>query len=188
MLARKSTILDAAFLVFSRYGYKRSTMNDIASEAGVARQTLYNAFANKETILRAIIRQMTDAMLSDLERVASEGCSLDEAIEMIFNHTARIPFDTIKSSPHAQELIDGFHAAAQEELQAGCEKKVEAVTKLLSRFGTVSIPGASAEQIARLTVVSALLVPKKASDSDELEAFLSTLKALVSNAFHDARA
>ena len=44
---RQGDIVSAAIAVFFRYGLHRVTMEDIAREAGVSRQTVYARFGNK---------------------------------------------------------------------------------------------------------------------------------------------
>jgi AcrR family transcriptional regulator len=51
---REVQILDAALLVFSRRGFDRATVPDIAREAGVAVGTIYNYYQNKRDLLVAI--------------------------------------------------------------------------------------------------------------------------------------
>lgn len=48
-------ILDAALDRFSTFGLRRTTMDDIASSAGVGRATLYRRFAGRDEIVRAVI-------------------------------------------------------------------------------------------------------------------------------------
>ena len=48
---RHLDILKAAWAMFARYGFGKTTMSDIANEAGVARQTVYNAFSSKDSSL-----------------------------------------------------------------------------------------------------------------------------------------
>ena len=43
-------IIEAATSVFLRYGFRRTTMGDIAEAAGVSRPALYLRFCNKEHI------------------------------------------------------------------------------------------------------------------------------------------
>ena len=50
MNEREKKIIEAAVEVFHRYGVKRASMSDIADEAGVSRQTVYNAFSNKDEL------------------------------------------------------------------------------------------------------------------------------------------
>jgi AcrR family transcriptional regulator len=51
------TILAAAKRLFLEAGYDRTSMDAIARDAGLARQTVYNCFQNKEAILQAVIEE-----------------------------------------------------------------------------------------------------------------------------------
>jgi AcrR family transcriptional regulator len=51
--ARRAAILDAAAGVFLRYGYKKTSMDDLARAAGLSRQGLYLHFATKEELFQA---------------------------------------------------------------------------------------------------------------------------------------
>lgn len=47
---RREAILDASVAVFLRYGFRKTSMDDIARAAGLSRQGLYLHFATKETL------------------------------------------------------------------------------------------------------------------------------------------
>jgi AcrR family transcriptional regulator len=51
----KARILDAASALFLERGYARTTIKDIADEAGVARDTVHTAFGSKARVLTALI-------------------------------------------------------------------------------------------------------------------------------------
>src|SRR5258708_36742368 len=51
--ARRLAILEAATPVFLRYGYKKTSMDDLARAAGLSRQGLYLHFENKEALFKA---------------------------------------------------------------------------------------------------------------------------------------
>jgi AcrR family transcriptional regulator len=53
---REQAILSAAMIAFGRYGFARTTMDDIATASGVARTALYRCYRNKEDIFRALAR------------------------------------------------------------------------------------------------------------------------------------
>jgi TetR/AcrR family transcriptional repressor of mexJK operon len=55
---KQQHIITAAKLAFEEKGYAVS-MSDIAKRAGVAKQTLYNHFENKETLFAEVIRDCT---------------------------------------------------------------------------------------------------------------------------------
>jgi len=52
--ATRLAILQAAQRLFERDGYPRTTVEDIAAEAGVALKTVYSAFTTKAGLLRAL--------------------------------------------------------------------------------------------------------------------------------------
>ena len=61
--SRLSAVLDAAVGVFARYGYRKTSMDDVARAAGVSRQGLYLSFANKEELFRrALEHSLSDQL------------------------------------------------------------------------------------------------------------------------------
>jgi AcrR family transcriptional regulator len=58
--ARRTQILDAATRVFARKGFNRSTIRDVAQDAGVADGTIYNYFANKTDLLFGLLDRLND--------------------------------------------------------------------------------------------------------------------------------
>ena len=63
MSEKQANIIEAATATFARYGVKRTTMGDIAEQAGISRQTLYSFYPNKDEILSAAIVSMADQMI-----------------------------------------------------------------------------------------------------------------------------
>jgi AcrR family transcriptional regulator len=59
--ARRAAIVEAARGVFLRYGYRKTSMDDIARAAGLSRQGLYLHFATKELLFEAVVRQVLAA-------------------------------------------------------------------------------------------------------------------------------
>lgn len=61
---KRQSILDAAFTIFARDGYRPATMDVIAAAAGVAKHTVYNHFTDKETLFRAVVSDLSDHALT----------------------------------------------------------------------------------------------------------------------------
>ena len=56
--APQDRILDAAMRVFRRHGFRRSSIEQAAEEAGLTRQALYHHFSSKEALFRAVIERL----------------------------------------------------------------------------------------------------------------------------------
>lgn len=54
---RADFILNSALSLFAKVGYSKSTMNDVANEAGIAVGTIYLYYKNKEDIVRACAKR-----------------------------------------------------------------------------------------------------------------------------------
>lgn len=59
-------IREAGTDIFLRHGYAAATMDMIAAEAGVSKQTVYNHFQNKEGLFKAIIEDLTATLMAPL--------------------------------------------------------------------------------------------------------------------------
>jgi TetR/AcrR family transcriptional regulator, regulator of autoinduction and epiphytic fitness len=52
---RQETVLEAAVGVFARYGFRKTSMDEVARAAGVSRQGLYLLFVDKEALFRSAV-------------------------------------------------------------------------------------------------------------------------------------
>jgi TetR/AcrR family transcriptional regulator, mexJK operon transcriptional repressor len=57
---KRAAILDAATRAFLRAGYLGTSMDQIANEAGVSKQTVYKQFSDKESLFREIVTTTVD--------------------------------------------------------------------------------------------------------------------------------
>jgi AcrR family transcriptional regulator len=61
---KRQAILDAAFEVFAREGYRQASVDTVAATAGVAKHTIYNHFGDKESLFRAAVAALADEALA----------------------------------------------------------------------------------------------------------------------------
>jgi AcrR family transcriptional regulator len=61
---RQAALLDAAVGVFARYGFRKTSMEEVARAAGVSRQGLYLQFANKEELFRKALEHSLSSQLN----------------------------------------------------------------------------------------------------------------------------
>ncbi|NMO17217.1 TetR/AcrR family transcriptional regulator [Pyxidicoccus fallax] len=62
--ARRRKLLDAALTVFLRYGYRKTSMDEVARAAQVSRQGLYLHYATKEELFRATFQHTLEGALA----------------------------------------------------------------------------------------------------------------------------
>jgi AcrR family transcriptional regulator len=60
-IQKKQLVIDTARKLFYKNGYYNTTTNEIAKQAGLSIGTLYSYFADKETILLALLEQYNNA-------------------------------------------------------------------------------------------------------------------------------
>jgi AcrR family transcriptional regulator len=70
--ARQEQVLSVALEVFGRYGFRKTSMDEVARSADISRQGLYLYFASKEELFRAAVGQELDTALCEAS------CCLDE--------------------------------------------------------------------------------------------------------------
>ncbi len=61
-------ILDCALQLFSDFGLRRTTMDDVAAKAGIGRATLYRRFRDKDLLFQAVIFREVRNYLSIIEQ------------------------------------------------------------------------------------------------------------------------
>jgi len=102
---KRTLILDSARTLFRQHGYKRTSMDDIAREAGVAKGTLYIYFVSKERLFIAISEHFEDEMTEKLHEASALELSLAEKIVALMDARIGSILRWKAGTPHAPELI-----------------------------------------------------------------------------------
>ena len=66
---RRQEILEAATKSFSLFGFKATTMDQVAKIANVGKGTIYTFFDNKEDLFHAIVFTMINQMKAEKDAV-----------------------------------------------------------------------------------------------------------------------
>jgi AcrR family transcriptional regulator len=62
-------VLETALTVFTRHGFRKTSIEDIAKAAGISRQGIYFHFKNKDEIFRASVQKSLDDGLRAANRI-----------------------------------------------------------------------------------------------------------------------
>ena len=66
---KKDQIIEAARLLFHKYGFKKVSMDEIAREAEVTKRTIYSYFSSKEDLLKYFIQEEILNMKNIVEEI-----------------------------------------------------------------------------------------------------------------------
>jgi len=70
-LDRRNRILDAAERCFSRTGFHKATMQDVAAECGMSPGNLYRYFASKDDVVAGMAERDRARFMHDIERLTN---------------------------------------------------------------------------------------------------------------------
>lgn len=82
-MSKESAILEAATRSFLRKGFSGVSMEEIARESNVAKQTLYSYFKGKDDLFRAIIHAQSDAFFSTLPHNDDQTQNIEEFLHIM---------------------------------------------------------------------------------------------------------
>lgn len=189
----------AALALFLRHGYSKTSMDQIAADARVSKQTVYKQFAGKETLFREIARGVgsnSNHIIEDLEAIVNTPVRTAEELRKVLLRLARRYLDDIME-PRVLALhrlliagADQFPDLAQEYYQWTQTRGMKLVESALRRWVDQSLltapdPDLAAGQFAYLALGRSLdyalfhpgQTPKPAERTKIAKAAVSTFLA-----------
>jgi AcrR family transcriptional regulator len=98
----RERILDAADRLLARYGYRKTTMDDLAGEAGIGKGTTYLHFSSKGEVALGAIDRMVARLIEGLQAIASESAPAPERLRRMLILRVMHRFDY--AQPHSRSL------------------------------------------------------------------------------------
>lgn len=176
---KRAAILEAAKQAFSRYGYARTSMADVAQLAGVSRPALYEHFDNRADLYRSLAETLTEASLRAAHAAWPAGLSFREGLVAAVLAKDLELFRLVHLSPHGAELLDN-EAIDCKDLQRHLETEFAALV-------TARLGGKGAEGKALGIMVTRAVEGLKhgAATEEELVASVRRLAAALSSGLED---
>ena len=114
----RERIIEKASESFRAQGIKSITMDGVAASLSISKRTLYEVFADKETLLRECVLKAQANRERYLQKVLSESHNVLEVILGVFqkgievlHHTNKCFFEDLKKYPKVYELMQERHAS-----------------------------------------------------------------------------
>jgi TetR/AcrR family transcriptional repressor of mexJK operon len=184
--ARKRTaILDAATAAFLKNGYVGTSMDDIATRAGVSKPTVYNHFADKEELFTEIVLRTIDEVgrpFYDSIGTLDDTDDLDEALGGLARKLGAILQEPLLLQ--LRRLVIGevarFPRLGRLYFERGAGRTIDTLASefaLLAERGRLELadPRLAAEQfnwmVLSIPLNRAMFSPNVRFDADEIEAY-----------------
>jgi len=143
--------------VFRRHGFRRSSIDEAAEEAGLTRQALYHHFPSKEALFRGAIERLYEQALAaeTAAAKAAEEADRDLADVIVAEIGARLGvlFAELKGSPHLDELFSEHLEQARDLYQAYSARFGDEVAATIARVCRARklklASGATVKELAR---------------------------------------
>jgi len=98
-------ILKTAFRLFLHYGFKKTTIDDIASEAGIAKGSVYLHFNSKKEILCEVIRKFAKENLEKITEKLDRIPLAEERLRFLLLQRTEHVCTVVKNHHHGDEII-----------------------------------------------------------------------------------
>jgi AcrR family transcriptional regulator len=144
---KREAILASSTTLFRRYGYRRTSMEDIAKETGVSRPSLYSHFANKDEVFRSLSMTLHENALAESERILQsdpDGVSIDDRLEGALAAKLGGVMTFGDESPHGNEICDEANRLCGDIVTDASSRFLAMLTSALraaSRRGEIELGG-----------------------------------------------
>ena len=110
----KESIKKAAQDLFRKYGYHKTSVNEIAKRAKIAKATIYKYFESKELLLQSILMEYIQQSVHEIIQNSSEELDEEAYLSMIILKTSRLSYtvcnefigwEFIRESANSQEFL-----------------------------------------------------------------------------------
>ncbi|WP_460718152.1 TetR/AcrR family transcriptional regulator [Nocardia heshunensis] len=80
----ETRILDAALVQFQKVGVKKTTIEDVAKQAGVDRVTVYRRLGSRDGLVQAVVGREVATLLADLTGIPDRHTDLEGLVAEVF--------------------------------------------------------------------------------------------------------
>jgi AcrR family transcriptional regulator len=157
---KPNAIVLAGLRLFMRYGYRKTSVDDIAQEAQVAKRTVYLHFENKAAVFLAILEYLGDQVRQRCAAAESAAGTAVDRLTGLLDAYFGLAFELFNKSEHMPELEETFSKLAKARigyLNAEYEDRLASFLRSLQKTGEIGgpPPGLTVEQIVQLLMRTA---------------------------------
>jgi AcrR family transcriptional regulator len=167
----REALVRAGTHLFGRYGLRRTTMEGIAAEAGVAKATAYAYFDNKEELFATVCAEVAREVETVAEEAARAAPTPERAVKALVLAKFTRLYEVMQGSPHARELLEA--SQAEDEVNRAHARHLRRMRKRLGECRAIG--PAAAREVAETLEAAAEGITARAKDARDLRSKLDLL-------------
>lgn len=182
---KKRLIMDSALEVISKFGFRKTTVDDIAYKAGIAKGTIYLYFRDKMDIFRSIVEEKLSTLMGEVfegvKTVPDAPAKLLNAIRILIEyHQSDTLFNQLLTED--PEMLGPMVLGIVRKYEKTALSFIEGILKEGVAEGSIE-PNLDIEMTAKILLRAnqATILRIKTGDRIDVERYLSALEYLVKN-------
>lgn len=128
---KRLRIINSAIEEFANKGYKRATVDNIVSKAGISKGSIFQYFKNKEKLYLYICDYQINIIK---DKVFNQKESNETDFFELYKHAARIKFEILKKSPYIFKFFQTLYSDDSQVAQKWLENIFQNRNQLVLNF------------------------------------------------------
>src|SRR5260370_15811922 len=141
--AKPNAIVLAALELFTRYGYRKTSIDDIAQAAQVAKRTVSLHFENKAAVFLAILEYLAGQVRQRCAAAERAGGTVVDRLTGLLDAYFGMGFEVFSKSEHMPELEETFSKLARSrisDLNTEYQERLARFLRSLQKAGDAAAP------------------------------------------------
>ena len=131
-------ILDAGLKIFSQFGFRGSTLDQIATESGLSKPNILYYFTSKEAIYEALLSQLLAHWLKPVHDINPNGDPIEEILGYAKHKMRMSRLYPRESRLYANEIIQGA-PRIKNALTGELREVVSTLVKLMNKWSSAGL-------------------------------------------------
>ena len=113
-MKKQNLIVDAGLRIFAIHGYKKTSISDIASSAGISKAMVFHYFGTKKELYLYLVNTCVESISNEVTE------KFDDSITDLFDrilHAGKLKVDLIKKHPHLPSFIQSAYFETDDEVK-----------------------------------------------------------------------
>ncbi|HNS17149.1 MAG TPA: TetR/AcrR family transcriptional regulator [Bacteroidales bacterium] len=86
----RQRVIQKSIELFTRYGIRQVTMDQVAEEVGMSKRTIYEMFRDKDTLIKESLEAMNELYLGEVNEILANASNVIEALYKFGQHGHRV--------------------------------------------------------------------------------------------------